>query len=60
MMDNNERKRVIIRGAYDDEGMHYLMTDDQIRAIRRMQDDGFLDEDSVITVVEDTEIWNAV
>lgn len=60
MMNINERKRVIIRGAYDDEGLHYLMTDDQIRAIRKMQSDGFLDEEAVITVVDEAETWDVV
>ena len=60
MMNNNERKRVIIRDPYSNEGSHYMMTDDQIRAIRKMQSDGFIDEDTIITVVDDTETWDVV
>lgn len=49
MANNTERKKVIVRSPYyGDEGGHYLLTDDQIAVLHRMQDDGYIDDETEI------------
>jgi hypothetical protein len=61
MKNNNiNRKRVIVRNPYDSDGSRYLMTDDQITALRKMQEDGFIDEDIEITVIDEEGPWELV
>lgn len=60
MMNNTERKRVIVRGAYDSEGIRYLMTEDQVKALRKMQSDGFIDEETEILVIDEEGSWELV
>ena len=57
---NTERKRVIIRGAYDNEGVRYLLTEDQIKVLRKMQSDGFMDEETEILVIDEEGSWELV
>lgn len=52
MTNNTERKRVIVRTPYEDEGSHYLLTDDQIAVLWKMQEDEYIDSDIEILVID--------
>ncbi len=60
MMNNTERKRVIVRTPYEDEGGRYLLTDDQIAVLRKMLDDGYIDDETEILVIEEEGSWELV
>lgn len=59
-MENIKRKKVIVRGRYDDDGGRYLLTEEQIAVLRKMQEDGFLDEDIEIFDIDEEGSWESV
>ena len=59
-MENIKRKKVLVRGRYDDDGGRYLLTEEQIAILRKLQEDGFIDDDIEIFAIEEEGSWETV
>ena len=60
MMNNTERKKVIIRDPYEDEDGRYLLSNDQIAVLHKMQADGYIDDEIEILVLEEEDPWELI